>query len=100
DVDFPRLLLQAIYDRPFEAVDSWKVGVRSRWWWGDIDHLITRLRHSRAELNLGPDAPGWLRLTGQILLPRLHQRSDVFQLADPAPALRESRAWFQALLPP
>jgi predicted ATP-grasp superfamily ATP-dependent carboligase len=97
-VDFPWLLLQAALGRPAAAVMTWTPGRRSRWWWGEIDHLIARVRHSRAALELPADAPGVAATAAQVLLPwRPGQRSDVFRLSDPAPGWRESIAWIRAL---
>lgn len=97
-VDFPWLLLQAATGQPVTPVDRWHSGRRSRWWWGEIDHLVTRLRHSRSDLELTADAPGLAATTASVLLPwRPGQRCDVFRLADPRPGIRESIAWFRAL---
>jgi predicted ATP-grasp superfamily ATP-dependent carboligase len=97
-VDFPWYLMQAALGQRVEPVCQWRVGVRSRWCWGDMDHLIARLRHSRADLNLPADAPGVLQTAASVLLPwRPRQRSDVFRLSDPIPAVRESVAWVRAL---
>lgn len=97
-VDFPWYLLQASMGHDVPTVTHWRTGIRSRWCWGEIDHLIARLRRSRAELDLPPDAPGVLRTALSVLTPwRPGQRSDVFRLSDPLPALRESVAWVRAL---
>ncbi|HEY8105395.1 MAG TPA: ATP-grasp domain-containing protein, partial [Gemmatimonadales bacterium] len=51
-VDFPALLARlALGDDP-EPVMSYRTGVRSRWWLGDVDHLIARLRRSPEALAL------------------------------------------------
>lgn len=97
-VDFPWLLLQAATGSAVAPVTAWRAGRRSRWWWGEIDHLITRLRHSPAFLELPADAPGLLSTAVSVLWPwRPGQRCDVFRLADPVPGVRESAAWFRAL---
>lgn len=99
-VDFPAMLLRAALGESVTPVSTWQVGRRSRWWWGEIDHLIARLRHSRAALELPVDAPGVLATAVSVLLPwRPRQRTDVFRLSDPVPGLRESFAWVRALLP-
>jgi predicted ATP-grasp superfamily ATP-dependent carboligase len=95
-VDFPRYLVQAATGEPFRPVRQWRLGVRSRWGWGNIDHLVIRLLHSRADLALPPDTPGILRTMISVLFPwRPNQRSDVFRLSDPVPWLRETRAWMR-----
>jgi predicted ATP-grasp superfamily ATP-dependent carboligase len=93
-VDFPHYLVQAALGESFQPVTKWRLGVRSRWGWGDIDHLLIRLLHSRAKLALPSDAPSLFRTALSVLLPwRPGQRSDVFRLTDPAPWLRETHAW-------
>ncbi len=97
-VDFPWYLLQSALGHRTATVDRWRTGIRSRWCWGEIDHLIARLRRSPAELDLPSDDPGMLRTAASILLPwRPRQKSDVFRLSDPLPGLRESLAWVRAL---
>jgi predicted ATP-grasp superfamily ATP-dependent carboligase len=97
-VDFPWYLVQAALGLQLPPVQAWRVGVRSRWCWGEVDHLIARLRHSRADLNLPGDAPGLISTALSVLNPwRPGQRSDVFRLSDPMPAIRETIAWVRAL---
>lgn len=97
-VDFPWYLVQAMLGQPREPVTQWEVGRRSRWCWGEIDHLLTVLRRSPAALNLPASAPSRLATLVQVLLPwRPRQKSDVFRWSDPVPAWRESLAWFRAL---
>jgi predicted ATP-grasp superfamily ATP-dependent carboligase len=97
-VDFPWLLLQAALGRAVTPVHQWRVGLRSRWVLGELDHLIARLRRSRAELSLPEDAPGVLRTAASILTPwRPGQRNDVMRLSDPVPSLREAAAWLRNL---
>lgn len=97
-VDFPRLLVEVMLGRNVVPVKIWRVGVRSRWRWGEIDCLISRLRHSRRELNLPPDAPGVFRAALSALTPWWPgTRSDVFRFSDPLPSLREAIAWMRAL---
>ena len=94
-VDFPLLLARAATGDCPEPVLSYQVGIRSRWWWGDFDHLIARLRKSRAELALSDDAPGRGRVLLDFLtLWRGRDRNEILRLSDPGPAVRESIAWF------
>jgi len=97
-VDFPWYLYQAIQGSTVTPIEQWEIGRRSRWCWGEVDHLLTRLRHTSASLNLPDDSPGLLSTAVQTLTPwRPRQKSDVFRWTDPIPALRETVAWFQAL---
>jgi predicted ATP-grasp superfamily ATP-dependent carboligase len=97
-VDFPALLLALASGQRPQPVHHWRIGVRSRWCWGEIDHLVARLRRSDAELHLAAGSPGKLRTALTVLSPwRPRTRSDVWRWSDPRPGLRESLAWFQTL---
>jgi len=93
-VDFPALLLAVARGEAFAPVHTFRAGVRSRWFLGDVDHLLARLRRSREALALGPDAPGrigavldFLRGFGP------GNRGEVFRVSDPMPAIREALDW-------
>lgn len=93
-VDFPRLLVQAALEKHPEPTFEYRTGVRCRWLWGDVDHLITRLRHSRRALKLPPEAPS----RGASVLEFLRSfapgtRAEVFRWTDPRPALHEGWKW-------
>ncbi len=94
-VDFPRLLLECAEGRaPAEPV-SYRVGNRLRWWWGDVDQLLLRLRHSATDLGLPAGAPGRLHALREFLtLFRRGDRGEVLRLDDPAPFFHESLHWF------
>ena len=97
-VDFPWYLVQLATGQPTAPVHQWRDGLRSRWWLGEVDHLIARLRRSREDLNLPDDAAGVLGTAMAVLTPwRPRQRNDVFRLSDPAPFVREAVAWLRAL---
>ena len=91
-VDFPRLLLASASGEPPSRPPPYTIGVRNRWWWGDLDQLLMRFRNSNDALNLPDSAPtrasalrAFLTETG---------RNETLRLGDPAPGLRESLNWF------
>lgn len=97
-VDFPMLLLEAASHGHPAPVRDYLVGVRSRWEWGEIDHVLMRMARSGRSLSLPDDAPGRLRTLlslGGVLRRRDHL--EVWRWTDPGPFVRESRAWFRAL---
>jgi predicted ATP-grasp superfamily ATP-dependent carboligase len=92
-VDFPALLVAMAAG---EAIPppSYRVGVRSRWFWGDMDVLLMTLRRSRRTLNLPPGHPGRLRTLWAFLhLWRRDQQDEVLRLDDLRPWLLETRRW-------
>ncbi|MGH7665051.1 MAG: ATP-grasp domain-containing protein [Gemmatimonadaceae bacterium] len=95
-VDFPNLLVSAALGGRCTPVRAYRVGVRSRWWWGDVDHLLTTLRRSRKTLGLAPGAPGRVRtLLAFLILWRPGDRNEVLRLDDPLPFVVETLDWLR-----
>jgi hypothetical protein len=81
---------------PGKAVTEYRVGLRSRWRWGEVDHLLARIRHSRDALGLPADAPGLGRAVLDALVPwRLGDRDEILRWSDPKPFFRETIDWFR-----
>ena len=77
---------------------DYRVGVRSRWWWGDVDQLLSRIRRSNTALGLPPGSTGRFRALLEFLkFWRRGDRNEVLRWSDPAPFFRETVQWFQAL---
>lgn len=86
-VDFPALLVACATGQAVPPTSGYRVGVRSRWFWGDVDHLYLRLRD-------GGGAKGKLAAARDFL--RLHpgrDREEIWRWRDPAPFLLESLRW-------
>ncbi len=95
-VDFPALLVRSALGQPVEGPASYRLGVRSRWFCGDVDHLIARIRRSRRELWLPPDAPGLPRvLLDFVRFWRAGDRLEVMDSGDMRPFLQETLDWFR-----
>ncbi len=95
-VDFPAILLELARGNHPELLPSYQVGVRSRWWWGDVDSLLLQLFRSRAVLNLPPDHPGRLRALWDFM--HFWGRDlnyEVFRRDDLKPWLLETKSWFR-----
>jgi predicted ATP-grasp superfamily ATP-dependent carboligase len=93
-VDFPELLVAAATgERPAPVLD-YRVGVRNRWWWGDVDHLVTTLIRSPAELSLPAGAPTRRETFRQFIRTNpARARGGARRLSDPVPFLCETLAW-------
>jgi predicted ATP-grasp superfamily ATP-dependent carboligase len=92
-VDFPALMVAAILGEAAPRMPAYREGTRSRWFWGDVDNLLLRLRNRgpAKEAHRARAVFEFIRSFG----PR--SRSEIFRLADPAPAVRETIDWFRAL---
>jgi predicted ATP-grasp superfamily ATP-dependent carboligase len=97
-VDFPRLLVEAAAGAPPPKRARYRLGVRSRWLLGDLDHLLLRLTRSRSRLDLPEGAPGRVATLFGFLRAFLPpNRHEVLRWNDPRPFAREVRAWVAAL---
>ena len=93
-VDFPRILADLAMGGEPGAPPEYRSGVRSRWWWGDVDHLLARLRRSDESLSLPPGEPGRLGALARFLaLWRPGDRNEILRLSDPRPFWRETVEW-------
>jgi len=89
-VDFPRLLVDLSLGNGPARVQQYR-NVTSRWWWGDVDNLITRLRDRRATMSTR-----WLALREWMAAFAPGIRNEVFRIRDPMPAARETVQWFRS----
>lgn len=83
-VDFPRLLVACALGQTVAPITHYRVGVRSRWFWGDVDHLYLRLRN-------GGGPSGKLAALRDFLRVGVAGRSEeIWRWRDPAPFVVES----------
>ena len=99
-VDFPEILMRIAKGETVEPVFNYKLGVRTRWLWGDVDSLLMVLFKNRTSLHLPKDHPGRIRAIFDFLRffekdlhyeiesrddlrPSLHELSQRFRLASP-----------------
>jgi predicted ATP-grasp superfamily ATP-dependent carboligase len=100
-VDFPAMLLSMTLGEPVAPATSYQIGIRSRWLWGDVDHLLWVLRRSGGYRAAFPELPSIARALGSFLVPwRPGDRFEVLRLSDPAPFIRESIQWVSSALHP
>lgn len=90
-IDFPAILVKAALGDVTTAPPQWRSGVRLRWEWGDVDHLLIRLRRSREHLSLPAKAPGKLGAVIAFLsFNPFRDKLEVFRLTDPLPFIGET----------
>lgn len=90
-VDFPWLLYQLATTGEVPELQGYRTGIKSRWWFGDLDHLVLRLRRSDQELDLPPGMPS----KGKTFRTFLNvfdrkTKSEVMRLSDPHPGICEA----------
>lgn len=94
--DFPARLARQLEGRDPGPPPEYRTGVRSRWWWGDVDHLLARFRRPDDEAWLPPGTPGKWRTLWEVVRPfEAGRREEVCRLDDPEPFLVETLAWFR-----
>jgi len=94
-IDFPALLAGLALGEDPEPVMSYRAGVRSRWWLGDVDHLLARLRRSAVELALPPGTPGRWGALADFLTLRRSDRNEILRRDDPGPFFHELGQWLR-----
>ena len=87
-LDFPYLSCQLALGQRLNLPVPYAVGVKSRWALGDLDHLLARLRHGRA--NLPDTAPSaWGAVVNFVRGAAPGVRGEMLRRDDPGPAYRE-----------
>jgi predicted ATP-grasp superfamily ATP-dependent carboligase len=94
-VDFPRILVACALGEDAQEMPSYRVGVRSRWWWGQIDNLVGRARRSSTSVPLPPETRTSVRSVGDLLLGpfRRADYEEVLRWTDPGPFWNETVRW-------
>ena len=93
-VDFPYLSCRLALGGRIATPPRYRVGVKSRWLLGDLDHLLARLLHKRRDLHLPQGAPSLARAVVDFLQPiNRGMRYDVVNGDDPRPFFHEARQY-------
>jgi len=87
-VDFPRLLLSALAGEPGMEPTTYQVGVRSRWWWGDVDHVLLRWKSGGGEGR-------WRALWDFVASTFRSGREESTRYGDLRPFVRETLQWIR-----
>ena len=89
-VDFPHLLYRLALGETIPAVKNYKMGVKSRWLLGDLDHLYLKLKANRTKVGVSEK----LRAIGRFCTPyQRGMRYEVNRLHDLGPFLFELQAY-------
>lgn len=96
-VDFPRLLIEAATGNAPAPVTQFRTDVRSRWFWGDVDHLLTRLRRSDAQLALPEGSPTRWGAVRDFFRRNPQDVDEIRRRGDMRPFARESIQWLKHL---
>ncbi len=101
-IDFPWLLYQLVTSGSVQPLEfPYKVGVRSQWWLGDLDHLLIRVQRRDMELNLPPGTPSKVQTIKSLLNPfERGSHSEVWRADDRGPGRYELVSYLRNLVPP
>lgn len=96
-VDFPRLLVELALGAKPKPVTTYAPGVRSRWEWGDVDHLLASVLHaSRFANSSSTGRRGRLAVVADFIRGfGRGNRAEIFRRDDPGPIVRETLDWLR-----
>lgn len=98
-VDFPHLTYQLAVGQTPAVPRSYRIGVTSRWFLGDLDHLLLRLRKSDEALHLPPASPSRSRVVFDFLkVAQPGMRYDVIAGSDLRPFIYEFTQYTRDLM--
>lgn len=95
-VDFPSILIDTIKKDEITPVFSYKLGVKTRWFWGDVDTLLMILLKRLKELNLPVGHSGRIKYLIDFL--KMWEKDlhyEVFRKEDIRPWIYETKEWFK-----
>lgn len=93
-VDFPSALVAETLGLPMDGGPPARIGVRTVWELGELDHALAVLRRSRSELHVpAAFAVGPLAAIRALLDHRISDHAEVFRWTDPMPFLAEFTRW-------
>ena len=89
-MDFPHWLYQISQGETPSCPDSYRVGVRTRWFLGDVDHLLSIWLHRRKMLSLPRDYPGRIPVLWDFIKETWSSsKNEMWDTDDLGPARRE-----------
>jgi predicted ATP-grasp superfamily ATP-dependent carboligase len=95
-VDFPQALVALALGEPVPTLPAPRLGVRTVWELGELDHALALARRGRAARDLPPEVPvGWGAAVRALMDHRWRDRPEVFRWSDPKPFLFEAWRWLR-----
>lgn len=97
-VDFPYLLYRLARGEKVECPREYRIGVKSRWELGDVDHLYSRILKSPSCLSLPPGYPSRFAVLKDFFSDffRPSVRNEVLHWSDPSPFLHEAGRYLRS----
>lgn len=93
-VDFPNLVIDLLQGKRPATPPAYRLGVRTRWFWGDTDAMLALLFRSPVELHLPSSHPGrWRTLRDYLRLWGRSMRYELERADDLAPWWLETKRW-------
>jgi predicted ATP-grasp superfamily ATP-dependent carboligase len=99
-VDFPYLLFQIAAGAKIDGAGKYRLGVRSRWELGDLDHLLIRLKEKPSKLFLPSDAPSKMGAVKNFLVDFLRPsvRNEILRPNDMRPFRFELKEYLKSII--
>lgn len=97
-VDFPNLLVESAIGKKVTPVIAYKIGVKTRWEWGDVDQLLSTVFHPQNAFGNSTTVPKRPRLSAFADFLRGFSPEnipEVFRHDDPVPFFQETVNWFR-----
>ncbi|MBI4767076.1 MAG: ATP-grasp domain-containing protein [Deltaproteobacteria bacterium] len=94
-VDFPTILAKIAVGEKISPIRDYRIGVKTRWFWGDVDVLLSILFKSKKALKLPPGFPSrWRSFLDFMHFKGKDLHYEVFNREDIGPFLYETRSRF------
>ena len=99
-VDFPSLYLDYLQGKQFpENIRDYRIGLKLKWFFGTLDHLLIRLKNRDKKLNLPPGSPSkWEAFKDFLKIWERNATFDVFDRNDVGPFWFEAQSYVWHLL--
>ena len=98
-VDFPSLLLKTLQGKKLEPVTAYRLGTKTRWLLGHLDHLLIRLFRKKSELHLPLKYPSRFRCLLQFFnFFDKHTHLEILSSGDRRPFFFELQTYCKELL--